>query len=289
MSEGRAPGLPRIIPPDHPQAQGERRGYSIVKLLIERDASGNPFKRLEKEVTGRGTHIYLAELNGSDSVAVKIDVAGAGWITMEEGDIVSREFTRFWVRSNSRHGDVNSFNTLGGPCEATFYVSEGPMILRAPKKYGMRAGFFTVGGSATTAGVDAFGGFAAQYAGLFPKGVPAYMKFGGTMLIRNRSASDYLYVYSGVVGSFGSGGSTYPSEVTSLEIAPGTTLPLLVENRIANLRHPDGAGRANTLIMARASTASADVPFTVTLSRMIFDWSDAESIVPGSGVTGLDQ
>jgi hypothetical protein len=289
MSEGRSPSLPRVRTPDQPERQGERRGYNVVQLNLERDAAGNPVRKNEKEVSGFGTHIYLAELNGSDSVAVKIDVPGAGWITMEEGDIVSREFTRFFVRSNSRFGDAaNSFRSLGGPCEATFYVSVGPMILRAPKKYGFRSGFFTVGGVATTTGVDAFGGFATQYAALFPKGLPAYLKYGGTLLVRNRSAVDNLYIYMGTVGSFASGGGVYPDETTSIEIPPGVTLPMLIENRLANLRHPDGANRANTLIAAR-STAGANVAFTVTPSRMVFDFSDPESIPPGSGVIGLDQ
>lgn len=286
-NDGRNPSLPRIREPDRPERQGEARGYNVVKLLLKRDASNNPLKTLQEEISGFGTHIYLAELNGSDSVAVKIDVPGAGWITMEEGDIVSREFTKFFVRSNSRFGDsANSFRSLGGPCEATFYVSVGPMILRAPKKYGFRSGFFTVGGTATTVGVDAFGGFATQYAALFPKGLPAFGKYGGTMLVRNRHATASLFMYMGLVGSFVPGSTVYPDETTSIEIPAGVTLPLLIENRIANLRHLDGANRANTLIMA---TATGTVPFTVSLSRMIFDWSDPESIPPNSGISGLDQ
>lgn len=285
MGEGRHPGLARLREPDRPEQQGERRGYSTYRLDLRRDQSGNPLRENEQLVNGYGTHIYLAELAGSDSVSVKIDVPGAGWVEMEEGDILSREFTRFWVRSNSRFGDVNSFRTLGGPAEATFYVSTGPMILRAPKKYGLRAGFFGVGGTATAAGVDAFGGFATQYAALFPKGLPAFLKYGGTMIVQNRSATDTLYLFQGAVGSFNSGSGLYPSEVTSLQVPAGSTLPLLVENRIANLRHPDGAGRLNTLVAAAATGKTVD--FTITLSRMIFDWTDPESIT--GGVTGLER
>ena len=146
-----------------------------------------------------------------------------------------------------------------------------------------------MGGVATTAGVDAFGGFATQYAALFPKGLPAYLKYGGTLLIRNRSVADNLYIYMGTVGSFASAGGVYPDETTSIEIPPGVTLPMLIENRLANLRHPDGANRANTLIAARAAAAGGNVAFTVTPSRMIFDFSDPESISPASGLVGLDQ
>jgi hypothetical protein len=286
-AEGRSPSLARVREPDRPEQQGARRGYSVVKLELQRNVSGTPTLVDQQEVTAMGTHIYLAELNGSDSVSVKLDVPGAGWIEMEEGDIVSREFTRFWIRSNSRFGSsANGFRTLGGPCEATFYVSFGPMILRAPKKYGFRSGFFTVGGVATTIGVDAFGGFATQYAALFPKGLPAYGKYGGTILIRNRDTTNAIYVYMGTVGSFVSASGVYPDETTSIEIPAGVTLPLLVENRLANLRHPDGANRANTLIVACATGAP---PFTVTPSRMIFDFSDPESIPAGSGVVALPQ
>lgn len=286
MGEGRNISPERLRSPDQPERKGETRGYSVVNFNVRRDVSNNPLRETEREVNGFGTHIYLAELNGSDAVAVKIDVPGAGWVEMEEGDIISREFTRFWIRSQSRHNDVNSFRTLGGPCEATFYVSVGPMILRAPKKYGFRAGFFTVGGTAGTTGTDAFGGFAAQYAALFPKGVPAYGKYGGTILIRNRDAANAMYVYQGVPGSFVSASGVYPDETTSIEIPAGVTLPLLIENRIANLRHADGANRANTLVIASVGGA---VPFTVTPSRMIFDWSDPESIPAASGITGLDR
>lgn len=286
MSEGRNPSLPRLLAPDRPQTKGEARGYRVVKLLLGVDASGNPKLEEEQLFEGEGTHIYLAELNGSDSVSVKLDLPGAGWIEMEEGDVLSREFTRFWARSNSRFGDASSgFKTLGGPCEATFYVSIGPMIVRAPKKYGLRAGFFTVGGTATTVGVDAFGGFATQYAALFPKGKPAFLKYGGTILIRNVDPAVSLYVYSGTVGSFASGGGVYPDETTSLEIPAGVTQPLLIENRLANLTHPDGAGRANTLVIARSAAAASNPKFTVTCSRMIFDFSDAESI--SGGLRGL--
>jgi hypothetical protein len=287
MSEGRNPSPARLREADKPEQQGERRGYNVIKLGLRRDTAGNPVLKDQEEVSGFGSHIYLAELNGSDSVSVKIDGPGAGWIEMEEGDIVSREFTRFFVRSNSRFGSsANGFRSLGGPCEATFYVSVGPMILRAPKKYGFRSGFFTVGGVASTIGVDAFGGFATQYAALFPKGLPAFGKYGGTLLIRNRDAALAIYVYMGTIGSFVPGSGVYPDESTSIEIPAGVTLPLLIENRLANLRHPDGANRANTLIIASASGTPA---FSVTPSRMIFDFSDPESIPPGSGVVALDQ
>lgn len=285
MAEGRHPGLPRVRLPDQPERQGERRGYKVVKLQFAADASNIR----QQEITGEGTHLYLAELAGSDSVSVKLDVPGAGWIEMEEGDIVSREFLKFWARSNSRFMFDNGKVAFGAPCEATFYISIGPMIVRAPKKYGLRSGFFTVSGVATTTGVDAWGQFATQYTaalwGATVKGKPAYLKYGGTLYVRNQSTTDSLWMYQGIPGSFSSGSGVYPSELTAIEVPPGVTQPFLIENRLANLAHPDPAGRAVTLVIAK-STAAGTVNFQVLASRMIFDFSDAESI--GGGVPGLE-
>lgn len=268
-----------------PERQGERRAYRVVKFALQRDSSGNIITR-PQEFKGLGTHLFLAELTGSDTINVRLDVEGAGWLAMEEGDTVTREFTTFWVRSNARFNGDDSFNTLGGAVSAIFYVSDGPLLFKAPKKYGLRSGFLTVGGLATSVGVDAFGGFATQYAALFPKGDVDFFRYGGTLIVRNRDAASSLFLYMGTVGSFAAGGGVYPDETTSLEVPPLTTMAFQVENRLSNIRHPDGANRLTTLVAAKIGAGT--VAFTVTCSRFGFDFTDPECIPPGSGLASLD-
>lgn len=273
------PALERVIPPDSPSRQGLRRAYNVNRF--QPDATGRYVQRFE----GVGTHIFLAELTGSDLVYVRT-AEGMPWVPMDEGDTLVREFLWFEALSVSRFGDaLNGYRALGGPTEATFYVSTGPLILKAPKKYGIRSGAPVTSVVASATGADFLANFAAQYAGMFPKGLPAALRYGGSIIVRNTDAADSAYLYFGVPGSYQTGApGTYPDSNTALELPALTTMVLQVENRIANLRHPDPSSRATTLVVA-SETGTPLVQ--IMLSKCNFDWSDPESIPAGSGISPL--
>lgn len=265
---------PASVPPDLPQNQAERRGY-VIDIF---EGLGAPQTEAPKLFETAGTHLYLEELVSSDIINVRFDSDQAGWIEMEEGDTVVREYNRFWVRSNSRFV-VAPFDTR---VRAKFIASIGPTVLRAPKKYGFRSGFFTVSNTATTAGVDAFALFATQYAALItPAGSrAAALKYGGTIVIDNRDLANDVYFYMGVAGGFVPGGATYPSILTACRVPANKSIAIVFENSIYNLNRAPGT----TLVLA---TGAGTAAVGVTLSRFSVDYTDPASIASGSGIPAL--
>lgn len=273
---------PHDLPPDLPQNQAERRGYKVEIF----EGLGAPQTEAPKLFETEGTHLFLEELESSDVINVRFNDEQAPWLEMEEGDTFVREYQRFWVRSNSRFV-IAPFDTR---VRAKFVASIGPTVLRAPKKYGLRSGFYTVGGTATTAGVDAFAGFTAQYGGLLtPSGArPVAMKFGGTVIIDNRDLANDLYFYMGVAGAFVPGGASYPSILTACRVPANKTIAAIFENSIINLTRTSASPAAAgvTLVIA---TGAGTAAFGVTLSRFAVDFTDPDSILAGSGIPVLKQ
>jgi hypothetical protein len=276
VSHGIHPGVgrPRIEQggpaPDRPHVLGPRVGYRI-ETFKNPEANDRVF---EQHFPGYGTHIFVQELNGSDPIYIRLDKEDAPWIEIEEGDTVVREFDEFWVRSNSRFEIFQPQAQV----RARLVVSDGPCVLRAPKKYGFRQGFYTVGGTASDIGVDAFELFGAEYGiGVFP----AVMKFGGILVIDNRDTTNDMYAYIGIPGNYLAGSipaQPYPQQFTSLRIPANQAVSLIFENRIVNMVSPnnDGPGNGNTLVLACETGLTAD--FAVTVSRFMLDLADPECL-----------
>lgn len=271
----------RVLEPDMPERDAAARGYSVERFAAFADNRGDNGSLYE--VTG--DHLFLEELNGSDIVQVRLDSDRNPFITMEEGDTIRRPFQRFWVRSNSRNLFVDTIN----PVEAKFICSLGPVIYKAPKKYGMRGGMFSTGGTATDAGVDAFANIPSQYPSIGNSRV-AVMKFGGTVIIDNRDTANDLFFYFGIPGSFSSGGGAFADEFTASRVPANRIQAYIFENRIQNLHHkyplPGGSfADGVTLILACSTGLTAD--YVLTLSRFVIDYTDPESALDIAAPPGM--
>jgi hypothetical protein len=277
VATGSHPGLrrPTVLEggpaPDFPQNQARTRSYRIERFSPFVDGAG--VVQYIRAFDTEGDHLYLEELNGSGIVSVCLDNLENGWIEMEEGDTITREFQRFWVRSNSE----GSSAPWDSDVEAKFIASYGPVVDRAPKKYGFRMGTIAISGTTPGPGaVDAFGNFLAQYGAQFgPPGRVAALKFGGTILFDNRSATDDMYWYFGDPGSFAGGGGVYPSEDTATRIPAGKQIAFVFENRAVAVFHPQMNVSNITLCIADITAA---VDFTITLSRFALDFTDPETL-----------
>lgn len=173
--------------------------YQVIKHSI---GLGAQFP-LQKVYETTGDHLYVSEINGANSVWLKIGERANPWIRVVQGDTITRPFNRVTIRSKIEGEEVSGFQTV------ILYSSTGPLINRQPLSYGLTRGFVTLSAALTTT-PQRLGLFLA--ANPFPArdGLMSLGKLGGSLHIANRDTIETAFFGLGTYSSIPSLGQMYP-------------------------------------------------------------------------------
>lgn len=275
-----ARGLPRLRPADADaspaeQARVERaRAYSIQRWSGQLDAAAQRVTLVDTEYEVPGDHIHVLELIGSDSLAIATRQRDRTYdfIPVREGDTIRREFDMFTVR-NLSIPDITGIFPVG---EAKFLVSHGEVLTRLPRPHEFGAGMASATGVATPGGVDLFdnafsgAGSGTPHASYIPPGLRAsFLKYGGTLRVKNKDLASPLYIGWGAVGNGFQALNTW-------EIDPGAIDELEVPGRMSFAKHSISSV-ANAFLTLCAYCDAGTITYKVLVSNMGFDGSDEES------------
>jgi len=88
-----------------------------------------------------GDHLTINRIDGCGVVQVRFQ-SDAPWITVQQGDVIIRDYVRLYVRDV---GGITS-SDLGPRTKVEFFSSYGPLIFRNDTKNSVKAGFITANG-----------------------------------------------------------------------------------------------------------------------------------------------
>jgi hypothetical protein len=209
----RSPG--RAIPEDPLRSKSYREGQSYGKFAYRQESSVGFYPRAQ-EIDAVGDTLLLDELVGSESLYVKLGSWGNPWTRLEEGDELTGRFAKLWITTGAA-SDAALGSVGRSKVEATFLTSWGRFKRKGQKTYGMRRGFKSFRGSATTVESSLF----APLVALVPSVALVFGKRGGSVVVRNRDLANTLLVRHGVPGVLGSDDywEIYPGEAESFPLA----------------------------------------------------------------------
>ncbi len=170
-----------------------------------------------QEFDAVGDTLLLDELVGSEALYVKLGDWGNPWVRLEEGDSLTRRFTKVWVTIAAAPDSAFANLTTRAPVEATFLHSWGPLKRKGSKSYGFRRGFKSFQGTASTVEQSVF----TPIISLVPGVSLVFGKRGGRLLVRNSDRFNTLKIRHGVVGVLGAEGywELYPGESETFPLA----------------------------------------------------------------------
>lgn len=223
--------------------------YGVVKFVSKN--VGNRVVANPDPYPFSGDHIYINTISGSGHIQIKLDSFDNPWIDVYEGFTISREFKRFYIR------DVGHNSTLFPTTSAVVYYSYGPLVIPAPKGYGIRGGFSTWLLQATNMAYTRF----SEINSVFVETNNYYFQ-GGSVLIKNTDSVSTLYLlnHSSLVNAF-----PYVPALPDIgfPISPGESLSFDVESRLG--KNP--GTNANTNHDAAVITDAATCNFAIMFSN----------------------
>lgn len=156
--------------------------YNVIKFEV---GLGSAYP-LEKTFEVTGDHIYCAEINGANQIYMKLGTKRNPWIPVRQGDTLSRDFRKVYLRSKIEGEETSGYQT------AVFYVSHGPLFVeRAPISYGLKRGFVTWAHSFAN-GTPVTLNTLLQNAFPNRRGLQSVFKYGGSLHAYNTSDANLL-------------------------------------------------------------------------------------------------
>jgi len=221
-------------------------------------------RNVEKQYEHSGDHLFVAEHNAGDAVWIKLSSRRNPWIRVEQGDTITRAFSRFWVRGKIEGDEVSNFH------QTVFYVSHGPLLDRPAQSFGLTRGFITF--QFTIAG-------AARLKALLPAGfvgTQSVGRLGGQLILSNMDAANFLGISYNSDISF--------SQAAAFKIPPRTTMTFNLKAScfVGNNEIGTGVGEGIVLYGTDAAGASVACIMSGLLTPYDFDYT-----IPDTTNTGV--
>jgi len=275
--------------PGDAQLIDRARNYKILVVTPNQNSAVFPadestrIARTSPPFKFAGDTLTVLNIEGQDHVAISLN--RGQYIPVRVGAVIHRDFTEFRVRAFGWLPPSAGFAFTGPfspfPTEIVLAVSYGPLVEYDDTfRPGFKAGCPKFRGSATATGVDIFAGSLDAINAAIPRQV---LKYGGTMMIRNRGAAS-LYLYDGTPGSFNNAGAGPNSPNSSWEILQNEVFTMQADGRLS-ASTSTVVGAAFPLRVCLACAGAGPVAYTAMLSS----WGDASDPESGTSLaTGLE-
>jgi len=209
----------------------------------------------EKIYEVSGDTIFVAEINASHPIFIRIGTRRNPWVRLRVGDLYKRDFRRITIK-NGQASLLQDTSTLQN---VTLYVSRGDFIFRQSITPGISRGFVARAGQAPTAyqPLDANMGLA----------VSTFGKSGNCWLVlRNLDAANYLGLQYGSV-------SAVLAAINSYVLPPGGVIELPI---LSQLNGAVEALQIASLTAPPVAFAAGVCQYTVLYSALERDGTDID-------------
>lgn len=275
---GHFPEAPGLVPgptrfgsqPSGAETFAPDRSYTRIYWI----GGGNNSTNNPKTFPYEGDHLTITKVVGA-AVWVRLNQKNS-FIEVREGDVLIRDFNEvtFYTLANAVTGTGQK-----QVAEVEAYVSTGPLLVRAPKTYGVRGRPYM---KMMTVGVNGI-----SIPDLLAQNTPSFFKWGGELLIKNTDPGNTLYLVwrqAGIpiIGAPPVTNPAVPSE--QFPLAPGEWIVIRFDDRAQQFIDANGA-IITGLGGGQPVTGLVVAPFAGTCAFAIFassldqDLGDAESIV----------
>jgi hypothetical protein len=279
------------VRPSHPGSEeaadrDRQNSYSLVRYRFDRTSSISDRNAVDQTFEMPGDCVHVLELTGSAQIAISL--GKNRFIPVREGDTLTRSFSKLVVRflGDRSTSPSSTYTQNYGTTEALLLVSYGRVLTREPKRNDFSSGFPARRVTCDATGTDVLNAF--RTSGLFFE-QGGSMKGGGTVIMKNLSPSEPIFIFYGVPGSFHYGTGSVPNENYAFQIDPGESLTLECSSRMLQAQSSNAEDVADLFSSIIAASPSSAATLNVMLSRWNPDASELETVFPYGGSVGLTE
>lgn len=279
------------VRPSHPGSEeaanrDRENSYSLVRYRFERVNATSNMNAIDQTFETPGDCITVLELTGSAQIAISL--GKNRFIPVREGDTLTRSFSKFVVRflGDRSTSPSSTFTNNYGATEALLLVSFGRVLTREPKTNAFSSGFPARRITCAADGTDVLGGF--RTSGLFFE-QGGSLKGGGTLILKNLSPSEPIFIFYGVEGTFHYGSGSVPNENYAFQVDPGESLTLECASKMLQAQISNAGDVADLFSSIIAASPSGAAKLNAMLSRWNPDATDPDTLFLNGGSVGLTE
>lgn len=241
--------------------------YQAIRWSTPTWQTTDDARNFERLFAASGDHLYIAEVNGSDPIQVRLGEAVNPWIRIRPGMTLKRPFTKFSIRPcNTNFSALLSGGggMIRGSTDVLLYVSKGPLVEEAEPAPGLEQDFATQSGTFTGT-VDLRTLFTNSVGSQYWPTVGKSRQ--GILIIKNTGLVTPFFIHSGSAG--------LPAGL-GFKLDAGETISFRLNQRLGSPAR-DGL---------RLSVAAGVGAYSILISPLEYDTSDPSQLNRNMEVIG---